>query len=128
MKDQRQMAQRAIHEVLYVRDDYYAKNEAGRDEFRAYCIKVPSMIQRFGLPQTIAFLQARQETFDAAQRYIAVLEKVVGRTDLLGSSINADMMNYFAQTRGTLQASAWLRRFAQAELPAPDKTQPEAEM
>lgn len=127
MKSQRELAQQAFREVRHAVEKRYSDDREERDRFRAYCMKVPSMIQRFGVPQTLAFLKSREGKFPAAEHYISALERVTGRNDLLKSSIHADMLQYFAETQQALQASAWLRRFAQAELPPPDKNQAEPE-
>ena len=115
MRTQREMARHAFDEVCKARDEKYVDNEPERNRFRAYCMKTPSMIQRFGLPQTLAFLKARR--FDAAGHYLRVLQSVVNEEDLLNQAVSAGLEGYFAHTRAALTAAGWLRRFAQAELP-----------
>jgi CRISPR-associated protein Cmr5 len=91
-------------------------------EYRTLCMKMPVLIMQSGLVQALAFMRSRG---DLGKTFSGDLASVYGITGadpgkgLMETAQGADELTlYLALTRDIIDASTWLRRFAQSELPA----------
>jgi CRISPR/Cas system CMR-associated protein Cmr5 small subunit len=91
-------------------------------DYRTLCMKMPVLIMQSGLVQAVAFMRSRGEL---GKDFSGDLARVYGITaadpgkDLMEKAQGADELTlYLALTRDILDASTWLRRFAQSELPS----------
>jgi CRISPR-associated protein Cmr5 len=91
-------------------------------EYRTLCMKMPVLLMQSGLVQALAFVRSRGEPGKAFSADLArVACGLAGDDpglDLMRTAQDAeDLAVYLALTRDVLDASTWLRRFAQSELP-----------
>ena len=87
--------------------------------YNTHCKKGPSLLQRAGAAQALAFLCSRKAETDAGQQYADDLAKLCGETGrlaLLRKAQSAPVGEYLVLSQELLSVSAWLRRFAQIEL------------
>jgi CRISPR-associated protein Cmr5 len=110
--------------------------KAEKEEFRATCQKLPILIKQSGLVQALAFLYSRQKDKDknkdkdrdteSVERQLcgalaAVYEKDLTGRKLIEKAARAGVSEYLALSRDLIEISTWFRRFAQSELPPPEK-------
>ena len=88
-----------------------AEDRDGRDEYCRFAKRFPSLIHSSGLAQAIAFADAK-----APAGFVADLEKVLGESGLGERSRKAPVPEYLRLSRKALQASGWLKRYAEAVL------------
>ncbi len=109
-----------------------AKNapEVSSESYRTHCMTSPGLLQKAGAVQALAFLQSREEGSDAGRYYMSSLAQVLfgdptaqddkdRSEELFKMARECSLPQYLALSRKLLDASAWLRRFAQIEIPAP---------
>ena len=87
--------------------------------YNTHCKKGPSLLQRAGTAQGLAFLVSRKEKSDMGCAYASDLATIYGAGDwrrLLNEAQDTGFTNYIVLSRDLLDISAWLRRFAQVEL------------
>lgn len=119
MSRQRVWALKA-HEIVRSRKD----RELQLNSYKTHCKKGPSLVQRAGAVQALAFLRSRKESTDAGRRYADDLAAIYQRGKdgawLLARAQEAEFGEYLTLSQDLLGISAWLRRFAQIEFPDED--------
>ncbi len=105
-------------------------SQAYASKYRALALSFPIMVLQSGLAQATGFLQAKSSDNNEYQRYLSDLAGVLGYDNgpaLYDAVIASDLPTYQQLTRQALDASGWLKRYAQALLqedaPAPTTTE-----
>ena len=101
-------------------------SQAYASKYRALALSFPIMVLQSGLAQATGFLRAKSSDNNEYQRYLSDLAGVLGYDNgpaLYDDVIASDLPTYQQLTRQALDASGWLKRYAQALLkedaPAP---------
>lgn len=99
-------------------------------KYRALALSFPIMVLQSGLAQATGFLQAKSCDNNEYQLYLSDLAGILGKSsgeNLHKAVIESDLPDYQQLTRQALDASGWLKRYAQALLqedaPAPTTTE-----
>ena len=99
-------------------------------KYRALALSFPIMVLQSGLAQATGFLQAKSSGENEYQRYLSDLAGILGKSsgeNLHQAVIDSSLPDYQQLTRQALDASGWLKRYAQALLkedtPAPTTTE-----
>jgi CRISPR type III-B/RAMP module-associated protein Cmr5 len=102
------------------------KNRKNLESFRTHCMSGPTILQRAGTAQALAFFESRDSEQDAGKTYLEALAiihegslktnsgKEQGKA-LLHHALESPLMEYMVLSQDLLEISAWLRRFAQIE-------------
>jgi CRISPR-associated protein Cmr5 len=77
-------------------------------EYVSFAKKFPTLIHTCGLAQALAFAQAK------APSNLEHLSIVMGASDLLEKSRTEQLAEYLILSRMALEASGWLKRYAEA--------------
>ena len=120
MSRQREWALRA-HKCVKVKKDELRKDDKLLKSYNTHCKKGPSLLQRAGAMQGLAFLYSRDKDNDAGRDYVEDLAEIYyGKKErgekLLDRAKEQEFSNYLQLSQDLLTISAWLRRFAQIEL------------
>jgi CRISPR-associated protein Cmr5 len=113
MTRQQRWALRAHERVLAT------SKKSHKGEYRTLAMKMPTLIHQSGLVQALVFVKSR--TGPAPEEFLTHLAEVYGSkntTALIESAKNAELAAYMALTRDVTEASVWLRRFVQCEIPS----------
>lgn len=89
-----------------------------RTSYATHCKKGPSLLQRAGVAQGLAFLCSRKVKTDAGRKYADDLARIYGSDDGLGllrKAQTAAFADYLVLSRDLLAIAGWLRRFGQIE-------------
>ena len=104
-------------------------SQAYASKYRALALSFPIMVLQSGLAQATGFLQAKSSDNNEYQRYLSDLAGILGKNSgksLHKAVIESRLPDYQQLTRQALDASGWLKRYAQALLkedaPAPTTT------
>lgn len=99
-------------------------------KYRALALSFPIMVLQSGLAQATGFLQAKSSGDNEYQLYLSDLAGILGKSsgeNLHQAVIDSSLPDYQQLTRQALDASGWLKRYAQALLkedaPAPTTTE-----
>lgn len=91
-------------------------------DYRTLCMKMPVLIMQSGLVQAVAFMRSRsnlgRDFTDDLASVCGITGATPGRALMERVQGVDELTAYLALTRDVLDASTWLRRFAQSELPA----------
>ncbi|MDC0994072.1 type III-B CRISPR module-associated protein Cmr5 [bacterium] len=103
--------------------------------YRSRATSLPAMVLQCGLAQTLAFVQAKSKGWK--ENDAAAITKAYGhwlhhlcqlisvsddREDSFTEEVRSmDIRKYMVATEQALTAAAWLKRYAEAIIPAPDK-------
>ena len=91
-------------------------------DYRTLCMKMPVLIMQSGLVQAVAFVRSRGTLGKAFSDDLAavygITEPNPGQALMEKAQGANELTTYLALTRDFIDVSAWLRRFAQSELPA----------
>lgn len=105
-------------------------SQAYASKYRALALSFPIMVLQSGLAQATGFLQAKSSDNNEYQRYLSDLAGILGKSSgksLHKTVIESRLPDYQQLTRQALDASGWLKRYAQALLqedaPAPTTTE-----
>lgn len=105
-------------------------SQAYASKYRALALSFPIMVLQSGLAQATGFLQAKSSDNNEYQRYLSDLAGILGKNSgksLHKAVIESRLPDYQQLTRQALDASGWLKRYAQALLqedaPAPTTTE-----
>ncbi|MCW5801058.1 MAG: type III-B CRISPR module-associated protein Cmr5 [Deltaproteobacteria bacterium] len=101
-----------------------AASQDGAGEYRTHCLGTPALLHQAGLVQALAFLRSRKGVPAAYCDDLAVVYGLRDGAELLARAQQAELALYMAITRDVIDASTWLRRFAQSELPAAERRSP----
>ncbi len=92
-------------------------------EYRSRAVSFPALIHAAGLCQALAFAASKEEFRDYLDDLARVLES--DREALLRTSREADTFAYLRLGRDAMEAAGWLKRYAEALLPAEDSSRSE---
>jgi len=102
-------------------------------KYRALALSFPIMVLQSGLAQATGFLRAKSSGENEYQRYLTDLASILGKgsgENLHKTVIDSSLPDYQQLTRQALDASGWLKRYAQAllkeeqaEAPTPTSTE-----
>lgn len=105
-------------------------SQAYASKYRALALSFPIMVLQSGLAQATGFLRAKSSDNNEYQRYLSDLAGILGKNSgksLHKAVIESRLPDYQQLTRQALDASGWLKRYAQALLkedaPAPTTTE-----
>ena len=130
-----QLVARAAFAAVAARAD-----RPGADRYKAFAQQFPTLIHTCGLAQATAFALAKGkpknpgdkpgETLSVLNDLAAVLKQARGYAEATDGGrfheavIAAPVGEYLRATRNALLAASWLKRYAEALLPAPAQTPP----
>ncbi len=96
-----------------------SKSEAFKKKYSTQCRRLPQLIQRCGLCQTVAFLQSKK-TEEAIGHALDDFARVTAENDadtFARQCRESHLSEYQRLTRHALQCAAWMKRYAEALLP-----------
>lgn len=89
------------------------KDKQGEADYQRVCKTFPALIHNCGLCQALAFAEAKEH-----REYLNALAAVLGtsKDNLAQQSRESHILEYQRLTQNALQASTWLKRYAEALL------------
>lgn len=90
-------------------------------DYRSHATSLPVMILQCGLAQTLAFVQHKGVNDQSYREWLEHLNLVLDRagSDLASKSRTDGVMDYLLLTRQAVEGAGWLKRYAEAIIPAP---------
>lgn len=92
-------------------------------DYRSHATSLPVMILQCGLAQTLAFVQHKGVKDNSYRDWHTHLHLVLDKagSDLASKSRTVGVMDYMLLTRQAVEAASWLKRYAEAIIPAPQE-------
>ena len=102
-------------------------DSANKSNYTSYVKKIPALIKKHGLGQTLGFMFSKEKNGDAYYMLLEHLHQYLICRDLLGSNVDGhddfiktvvrmEQHEYLRATKETLNLFNWLRRFAEGKL------------
>ncbi|MDD5333030.1 MAG: type III-B CRISPR module-associated protein Cmr5 [Rhodoferax sp.] len=92
-------------------------------DYRSHAMSLPVMILQCGLAQTVAFVQHKGVEDKSYREWLEHLHLVLDKagSNFVSDSRTVGVMDYMLLTRQALEAASWLKRYAEALIPASEE-------
>jgi len=123
MTRQQKWATDALGHVLRARDTGAnpEQKEKYAAKYRTACMKGPSLVQRVGALQAVAFWMSRPDpAFRDFAKHVAGALAGQDAVQLREQLQKSDLKTYLTGSRDLIEVTLWFRRMAQAELRDPE--------